>query len=124
MNPADSIISGGVATVFVSDMNRAVEFYTKTLGLGLQFRAADHWASIDAGKGLAIGLHLGGAENKPGTHGGISLGLSVTMPVEHAVSALKAKGVTFKGPVRQDGPMKLAFFSDQDGNDLYLAGFA
>jgi catechol 2,3-dioxygenase-like lactoylglutathione lyase family enzyme len=124
MNATASIIDGGVATIFVSDMNRAVDFYTNTLGLALQFRAADHWASIDAGKGFSIGLHPAGTDNKPGIRGGMSLGLSVSMPVDQAVAALKARGVSFRGPVRQDGPMKLAFFADQDGNDLYLAGFA
>lgn len=38
--------------------------------------------------------------------------------------ALQQKGVSFReekgGPVVDDGPVKLAFFSDPDGNDLYL----
>jgi catechol 2,3-dioxygenase-like lactoylglutathione lyase family enzyme len=40
------------------------------------------------------------------------------------VETLNARGVTFldsgPGPVRNDGPVKLAFFHDPDGNVLYL----
>ena len=38
------------------------------------------------------------------------------------MSALGTKGVTFKGPIIDDanGSIRLAFFSDPDGNDLYL----
>ncbi|MCU1262991.1 MAG: hypothetical protein JWO80_5876 [Bryobacterales bacterium] len=36
------MISGGNATVFVSNMDRAVEFYTGVLGLKLTNRFGDH----------------------------------------------------------------------------------
>ena len=57
--PTDSktLIRGGSPTVFVSDLDTAVRFYTETLGLGLQYRAGEHFAMIDAGSGLTIGLH-------------------------------------------------------------------
>ena len=51
------VIRGGNATIFVTDMDRAVSFYTETLSLRLTFRAGDHWASIDAGDGFRLGLH-------------------------------------------------------------------
>ena len=51
------MITGGNATVFVSDMDNAVRFYTEVLGLRLTNRFGDHWATVDAGKGLTIGLH-------------------------------------------------------------------
>jgi len=54
------MLKGGNATIYVSDMDRAVAFYTETLGLGLTFRAGDHWAGIDAGDGLQLGLHPAG----------------------------------------------------------------
>ena len=49
------MISGGNATVFVSDMDRAVRFYTEVLGLKLTNRFGNHWATVEAGKGLTIG---------------------------------------------------------------------
>jgi len=45
------MIRGGNATIYVTDMDRSVAFYTETLGLRLAFRAGDHWAGIDAGTG-------------------------------------------------------------------------
>jgi hypothetical protein len=42
----DRVIRGGNATIYVTDMDRAVACYTKSLGLQLAFRAGDHWATI------------------------------------------------------------------------------
>lgn len=117
------MIRGGVATLYVSDMNRAVSFYTETLGFTLGHRAGDKWASIDAGDGLTLGLHpMSEHAPKPGTRGSISVGFNVTHPIDEVVAALTAKGVRFRGPVQKDaeGGIRLAFFADPDGNDLYL----
>jgi catechol 2,3-dioxygenase-like lactoylglutathione lyase family enzyme len=117
----DALVSGALPTVFVADLDRAVRFYTETLGLGLFHRADDEFAMIDAGGGMQIGLHPATAKGpKPGTHGSISIGLNVTRPIEQVVTTLKQRGVTFHGPVVDDDPVKLAFFGDPDGNDLYL----
>lgn len=116
------LLHGGNATVMVSDMDRAVGFYVGTLGLRLAHRAGADWAMIDAGEGLTIGLHSsahGGP--KPGTMGSISVGFSVTPPIEDVVEALTGRGVQFRGPVSETGFVKLAFFADPDGNPLYLA---
>ena len=60
------MIRGGVATIFVSQMDRAVSFYTDTLGFDLVHRSGDHWASVDAGDGLMLGLHpVSGHRPKP-----------------------------------------------------------
>jgi hypothetical protein len=50
-------IRGGNASVYISDMDRAVAFYTEALGLPLRTRIGGEWAEIDAGDGLVIGLH-------------------------------------------------------------------
>lgn len=114
-------IEGGVATVFVADMDKAVRFYTETLGLKLQYRAGDHWAQVDAGKGFVLGLHPAGEDSKTrGVDGGVQIGLNVTRPISEVVNALKEKGVAFDGDVVDDDPVKLAFFKDPDGNTLYL----
>lgn len=51
------MLQGITATIFISDMDRAVDFYNKTLGLPLAGRWGDEYAAIDLGKGIAIGLH-------------------------------------------------------------------
>ncbi len=120
-----ALISGASATVFVSDLDTAVEFYTKTLGLGLQYRAGPHFAMIDAGAGTTIGLHPPGKlAAAPGTAGCIQIGLGVTEPIEQVVQTLQSRGIVFAehegGVVIDDGPVKLAFFRDPDGTELYL----
>jgi catechol 2,3-dioxygenase-like lactoylglutathione lyase family enzyme len=117
-----AVIRGGNATVYVSDMQRAVEFYHDTLGLHLVFRAGDHWAELDAGGGFHLGLHPASARGPgPGTAGGITVGLAVNEPIVEVVEKLTSRGVSFQGPVRDDGGIRLAFFTDPDGNQLYLA---
>ena len=117
------MIRGGVATIFVSQMDRAVSFYTDTLGFDLVHRSGDHWASVDAGDGLMLGLHpVSGHRPKPGTTGSISLGFNVNSPIDEVVATLQSRGVQFRGPIQDDadGGIRLAFFGDPDGNDLYL----
>jgi catechol 2,3-dioxygenase-like lactoylglutathione lyase family enzyme len=58
----------GNATIFVSDMDRSVNFYTKTLGLKLAQRFGNHWASVEAGR-LTIGLHPASNANPAGRNG-------------------------------------------------------
>ena len=116
------MIRGGNATIFVGDMDRAVAFYTETLGLRLTFRAGDHWAGIDAGDGLQLGLHPAGERTAaPGANGGVTVGFAVDEPIEDVVSTLQERGVAFRGPVEDEGQLRLAFFTDPDGNALYLA---
>lgn len=116
------MIFGGNATIYVSDMDRAVAFYTQTLGLTLAFRAGNEWADIDAGDGFKIGLHPAGEYSPtPGAPGAIQVGLGVDRPIQEVVDTLAAQGVQFHGPVLDQGYIKLAFFTDPDGNPLYLA---
>lgn len=116
------MIRGGNATIYVNDMDRAVLFYTETLGLRLGFRAGNHWASIDAGDGLVLGLHPAGPRSPvPGTAGAISVGLGVDEPIDRVISTLEGRGVVFRGSMADEGGLKLAFYTDPDGNELYLA---
>jgi catechol 2,3-dioxygenase-like lactoylglutathione lyase family enzyme len=112
---------GGVLTLYVSDMDRAVQFYSETLGFKLLERHGNHWASIDGGPGLAIGLHPATPEIPAGRRGSMAIGLYLDTPIEEAVGALKSRGVQFAGPVINDKALSLAFFADPDGNPLYLA---
>lgn len=116
------MISGGNATIFVSDLEVAVAFYTETLGLPLLERYENEWAAVIAGKNLIIGLHPN-ADFAPraGTPGSITVGLDVKGSLEEAVDALEARGVRVQ-PIVEDptSPARLAFFEDPDGNVLYL----
>ncbi len=54
----------------------------------------------------------------------IQVGLNVCKPLAQVVETLQSRGVRFqqhgKGPIVDDGAVKLAFFSDPDGTALYL----
>src|SRR2546423_11093504 len=107
------VLHGGNATIYVSDMQRAVEFYRDTVGLDVVFRAGDHWAELDAGGGLRLGLHPASARSPvPGTPGGITVGLAVDEPIAQVVAALEQRGVTVHGPVIDEPGLALAFFAD------------
>ena len=114
------MITGGNATVFVSNMDNAVRFYTEVLGLRLTNRFGDHWATVDAGKGLTIGLHPASPKfPAPGTRGGMMLGLEIGISIEQAVSRLTERGVKVGGIMR-DAAGNFADFEDPDGNPIYL----
>jgi catechol 2,3-dioxygenase-like lactoylglutathione lyase family enzyme len=115
------MISGGNATVLVSNMDAAVDFYTQALGMKLTNRFGNHWATVDAGRGFTIGLHPAGPKYPaPGTKGGMMIGLEIDEPIEAVVERLQRKGVRFSGSIINDGAGNFADFQDPDGNSLYL----
>ena len=116
------MITGGNATVYVSNMDRAVDFHVQTLGLKLAKRYGNHWAEVEA-PGLLIGLHPKTERTpSPGAPGSIQIGLTIDEPIDDVVRRLAAKGVAFTGPVLRDdqGGIAMAFFGDPDGNVFYL----
>jgi catechol 2,3-dioxygenase-like lactoylglutathione lyase family enzyme len=116
---AQNMLSKGITTIFVTDMNRSIRFYTETLGLRLTQRFGNHWGQVEAGQ-LVIGLHPASAESPAGRNGSITIGLTFSTTIEEAVSMLQQKGVKFQGPITQDNAGKIAYFEDPDGNLLYL----
>ena len=115
------MLASGNVTVYVSNMDAAVRFYSETLGLRLAYRFGDHWASVEAGKGLTIGLHPDAGGSRAGRKGGMEIGLELEGSIRDAVRALEAKGVTFTGPIHEDSAGSFAYLADPDGNPIYLA---
>lgn len=115
------MISDGNATVFVSNMDRAVQFYTEVLGLKLTNRFGNDWVTVEAGKGLTIGLHPASPKYPaPGTKGAIALGLEIDEPIESVIARLSEKGVQIKGSIVRDEPGNFVGLEDPDGNAIYL----
>jgi len=112
--------SSGNITVYVSNMDASVRFYTETLGLRLAYRFGDQWASVEAGKGLTIGLHPANERQPAGRKGSMAIGLELSGSMRDAVAKLEAKGVKF-GHVEEGKAGSFAQFEDPDGNPLYLA---
>jgi catechol 2,3-dioxygenase-like lactoylglutathione lyase family enzyme len=112
----------GNVTIHVTNMDRAVRFYTETLGLKLAYRFGDHWASVEVGKGLTIGLHPTSGTVPSGTpKNGPAIGLELEGKIDDAMKTLGAKGVKFDGVADEGKAGKFAHFHDPDGNLLYLA---
>jgi predicted enzyme related to lactoylglutathione lyase len=115
------MVTGGNATVIVSNMDRAVRFYTEVLGLKLTNRFGDHWATVDAGKGLTIGLHPASSKYPaPGTKGAMMIGLEIDERIELAVQRLTEEGVHMTDPIVRAEAGGWAGLEDPDGNAIYL----
>ena len=113
-----------VATLPVSDLERAGAFYGETLGLT---RLWDNPASIRFRCGDTSELSV---FRRPGLTTEHTLAHFEVTDIEAAVRDLEAKGVTFvdyaEGPltttghIAQLGPARAAWFRDPDGNFLGL----
>lgn len=113
-----------VATIPVSDLDRARSFYGETLGLRQLW---ENPASIrfDAGGGTELS-----AFRRPGTETVHTLAHFEVTDIEATVRELEAKGVEFldytEGPLKTTnhiapmGPARGAWFHDPDGNTLGL----
>src|SRR5579871_5676460 len=115
------MVSGGNATIFISNMDRAVHFYTEVLGMKLTNRFGDHWATVDAGKGLTIGLHPASPKYPaPGTKGAMMLGMEIDESIETVVKRLADRGARVQGSIIRDESGRFAHLEDPDGNEIYL----
>ncbi len=105
----------------VTDLDRAIAFYTGVLGFEMTERRDDlrfaHFATNVAG--LEIGLS---EQPEPKGSGSALLNIGVA-DVAAARRSLEAKGVVFRRPtVIIPGKVALAEFADPDGNLLRFAG--
>ena len=110
-------------TVYVRDLDRAVEFYEITVGMPLAFSDANFgWASFNLdGTQLTIQrVDRGDADSAQlvGRTKGVALGVS---DVQAAHDELTGKGVTFsQPPKRQPWGATVATFADPEGNLIRL----
>lgn len=102
--------------VFVSDMDRAVEFYRDVLGLELDYRAGDDWAQFDAGP-VKLGLH-GAAQGDVRVGGTFAF---TVIDLDDARIRLVGSGVAVghEGGGERGQP-RFVEFPDPDGNVLAL----
>lgn len=115
----------GVQDVYynVSNMEKAVQFYTDVLGMKVSF-SNEHWTSLDAW-GVNIGLHWTEGQNVPktprdshGQHCGATLTLK-SDDISKDKEALERGGAKIIGEA--DAPWgHMLIFEDLDGNVLKL----
>jgi catechol 2,3-dioxygenase-like lactoylglutathione lyase family enzyme len=114
------------AAVFVSDQDRALDFYTNVLGLE---QRADN-PTPDGPRFLAVGvkgqdflllLWPGTPGQAQPAQGRIPAAYTIeTADIRKAVDALTTRGVTFETEVLEYPFAYLAVFQDPDGNRLQL----
>jgi catechol 2,3-dioxygenase-like lactoylglutathione lyase family enzyme len=114
------LIKKAVVTIYVSDVDAANKFYTETLGMKQIAKYGKEWAEVES-YGVTIGLHPSREYSpKPGSGSALSIGFEVD-DLDRSVTELKSKGVRFSRNINEDGTVRLAHFSDPDGNPLYLS---
>jgi len=116
-------IRSAATSVYISNMDRAIEFYSEGLGLTLQSRIGNEWAELVTSSGVVIGLHPAQPPTTvaPGTIGAINLEFQTANDLESAISSLKSQGVPFLTDIKEYPHVRLITCSDPDGNRLFLA---
>lgn len=117
-----------MATVAVSDIAVAREFYGNVLGLQENGGEGEELLSYLSGSSVIIVYRSDFA----GTNKATGITWSVGEEIGEIVTALRDRGVTFEhyqmdglslqGDIHVGNGMKLAWFSDPDGNILNIAG--
>ena len=110
------MISAGIATVMVDDLDRAVDFYVAVLRLEPGMRAGPHYAEVHA-PGLTIGLHPRRPDS-PSAAGASNISIGFQVELDHAVRVLTEAGISFA--FQENAANRFAFFHDPDGTALYL----
>ncbi len=113
----------GTVIVPVSDQDRAIEFYTETLGFELRgdtpYGENDRWVEVaPAGAATTIAL----VPPREGQSVGVptNMGLS-TEDVDADHAQLKEQGVDVDDVMRMGDPVPPMFFlRDQDGNQIFV----
>jgi catechol 2,3-dioxygenase-like lactoylglutathione lyase family enzyme len=124
----------GNVTVYVSDLDSAIRFYTTQLGLTLTNRFGDRWATVDAGSsywttrdvlaGLVIGLRPASAQYPPpGSTGGVGYGIEAYAPIEDVEVNLRSRGVRVTGEIIRYEAGNCFPFADLDGVRSYINQF-
>lgn len=113
------MFKSGSVTIIVDDLQKAAHFYVETLGFKVQFQVEGHLVQLEA-PGMSIGLlHPREGQDSPhGKLGSVQIGLEV-QDIDSVVEELTSRGVAFQ-PIIEEETTRLAYFSDPEGNPLYL----
>jgi predicted enzyme related to lactoylglutathione lyase len=106
---------------WVSDMDRAVDFYRDVLGLRLARRDGSSWAQFELA-GRRFALHAA-AEGQPVQPGGATAVFSVE-DLEKAQATLAGRGVAITHQGDVEGYARFISFLDPDGNTVQLIEYA
>lgn len=103
--------------LYVTDWDRAVKFYTETLGIPLKYKE-DGWAAL-ATRGIELNLHSGRKSRAQKDEA--SIGFRVD-DFDATYAALKQRGVKVGEIYSPCEELRCANFTDPDGNRLSIEG--
>lgn len=113
--------------VYISNMDRSIEFYRDKLGLPLRYRT-DEWTEFETGH-TTLALHVGektqqsmGRKTMSPVPGYCDIGFNVDN-IDEAYRVLKERGVAFvmEPKAREGEGIKLAICLDPDGLPISIA---
>jgi catechol 2,3-dioxygenase-like lactoylglutathione lyase family enzyme len=115
----------GFVRVFVSDFDKSLDFYTKTLGMEIDYTdKKNNWAQFKSGEDVSLAIekcdpdHIEQGSKLVGRFVGVTL---MVDDIEDQYNRLTTKGVEFIGrPKKQHWGGTLAHLKDLDGNVLTL----
>jgi catechol 2,3-dioxygenase-like lactoylglutathione lyase family enzyme len=114
----------GFVRVFVTDFDKSLDFYTKTLGMELDYTDKANWAQFKSGEDVSLAIEKCAPDCVEQGSKLVGRFVGVTLMVdniEEQYSRLVAKGVEFTGrPEKQPWGGTLAHLKDLDGNVLTL----
>jgi predicted enzyme related to lactoylglutathione lyase len=100
------------------DMDRAVKFYTETLGLESSF-VSPYWSEVTFGDTI-IGIHGGGDGTRKQT--GLSLQYEDVQAAHNL--AISAGAISIHAPKQNEGePIILSSIADTEGNTIMLTQY-
>ena len=114
----------GFVTVFVTDFNKSLDFYTNTLGMEIDYTDKANWAQFKSGEEVSLAIekcdpdYVEQGSKMVGRFVGVTL---MVDNIEDQYSRLVAKGVEFTGrPEKQPWGGTLAHLKDLNDNVLTL----
>ena len=99
--------------VYVTDMDRSLEFYTALGNFDVTSRS-EMWSEVRVGERAVVALHK--AESLPeGQPTVLELSFTTQERLEGVVERLKHSGITSEGGIKEEDFGRLVVFKDPDG---------
>lgn len=114
----------GFVKIFVTDLKKSLDYYTKTLGMELDFTDEKNWAQFKSGDDVSLAIEQCDPNHTISGTKMVGRFVGVTLMVDNigqTYEQLTSKGVEFTGkPEKQPWGGTLANLKDTDGNVLTL----
>lgn len=107
--------------ITVSDIKKAIKFYTEVVGLKLcEFQEEFGWAELSGPEGARLGIAQASShmDEKPGSNAVVTITVD---NIDKTCHELKSKNVRLIGDILEvPGQVKMQTFRDADGNTFQM----